>query len=442
MPPVTSTRRRVVAGAAMGVAGVALLLAGLAGGGVSLVGLGALLTFLAVSFLAPLVARPVAGAIGAPIARVFKFPGRMARENATRHPRRTAATAAALMIGLALVTLVTVLSSSAQVSANRAIDHAFTADYIVKTRQFSNFPETLATDLRSLREVEAVAPFAFGQFKIDGATKQMSSVDPREFAKLGNLKAIEGTLPSDKDIALLVDEKTSTDHHWHAGDVLTVEFSKTGKQQLPIKAVYAKNELIGKYLVTESTFRANFTAQGTNVVVARKASGVSDTQARAAVDRVAKTYPSVEVQDQTELKAEQRKQINQFLFIMLALLIFSILIALIGVVNTLVLSIFERTHELGLLRAVGTTRRQTRRMIRWESVIIAVFGTLLGMVVGVFFGWALVTALHDQGITSLVVPFGYLFVFVVIAVIAGMVAAILPARRAARLNVLLAISSE
>jgi putative ABC transport system permease protein len=442
-PPATSARSRVIAGSAMGIVGGAALAAGLLGSGISLVGLGALLIFLAVAFLAPLIARPVAGFIGAPIARLYKLPGRLARENAVRNPRRTAATAAALMIGLALVTLVTILSSSAQVSTNRAIDRAFTADYIVKTKQFGPFPATLARDLRQLPEIAAVSPFSFGQFKLDGSKKQVSSVDPREFAKLGNLRVLQGALPRDSDpAALLVDEKTAKDKKWHAGTVVTLEFAKTGKVPLPIKAVYAKNQLIGAYLVTDATFRANFTQQFANVVLAKKAPSADDKTARAAVNRVAAKYPSVEVRDQTELKAEQRKQINTFLRGILVLLVFSVAIALIGVINTLVLSIYERTRELGLLRAVGMTRRQIRKTIRWESVIIAVFGTLLGMAVGIGFGAALVAALHGQGITDLVIPFGYLISHVIIAVIAGMGAAIWPAYRASRLNVLTAISNE
>ncbi|MCU1460791.1 MAG: hypothetical protein JWO37_866 [Acidimicrobiales bacterium] len=442
-PPATSARSRIIAGATTGVIGGVALAAGLLGSGISLVGTGALLIFLAVAFLAPLIAKPVAGLIGTPIARIYKLPGKLARENATRNPRRTAATAAALMIGLALVTLVSILAASAQVSTNRAIDRAFTADYIITTKQFGNFPATLADDLRKLPQLSAVTPFAFGQFKLDGSTKQLSSVDPREFAKLGNLKVVEGQLPADTDpAALLVDASEAKAKHWHAGTVVAAEFAKTGKVQLPVKAVYAKNQLIGKYLVTDATFRANFTQQFANIVLAKKAPGVSAQVARAAVDRVAANYPSVDVKDQTQLKADQRKQINQLLSVIFALLLFSIGIALIGVVNTLVLSIFERTRELGLLRAVGMTRRQIRKMIRWESVIIAVFGTLLGMAVGIGFGISLVSALHSQGITDLVIPFSYLLGYLVVAVLAGIVAAIWPARRAARLDILQAISTE
>lgn len=442
-PPATSVRRRVVIGSVVGLAGVALLASGLIGGGIAAVGLGALLIFLGVAFLAPVIARPVAGVLGAPIARVYKLPGRLARDNAVRNPRRTAATAAALMIGLALVTMVTVLASSATVSTNRAIDRAFTADYIVTAKQFGNFPVTFAADLRKLPEIDGVTPFSFGQFKVGGKTKQVSSVDTVEFTKLGKLVVVDGALPSDSDgAALLVDKRAAKDNHWKAGSIASVEFAKTGRVSLTVRAVYDKNQLLGGYLVTDATYRANFTQQFANVVIAKKRGDAADAPARAAVDAVAARYPSVEVRDQTELKAEQRKQINQLLAGILILLVFSVFIALIGVVNTLVLSIHERTRELGLLRAIGMTRRQTRRMIRWESVIIAVFGTLLGMAVGLGFGWALVTALHDQGITDLVVPFTHLIAYVVVAVVAGMVAAVWPAYRASRLNALRAIATD
>jgi putative ABC transport system permease protein len=178
------------------------------------------------------------------------------------------------------------------------------------------------------------------------------------------------------------------------------------------------------------------------VVLVKTAAGVSPSEARAAADRVAKQFPNVRLEDQAQFRKSQAAQINQLLGLVNALLGLAIWIAAIGIVNTLALSIYERTREIGLLRAVGMLRRQVRSMIRWESVIIAVFGALLGTAVGIFFGWAMVRALSDQGISVLSIPAGQLLIYLVIAGVIGVLAAVRPARRAARLDVLSAISYE
>ncbi len=226
------------------------------------------------------------------------------------------------------------------------------------------------------------------------------------------------------------------------GDAVPAQFARTGHKQLRIVGIYEDNRLIGDYLVGLSTFDQNFTEHLDDFVLARAAPGIPARQTAAAVASVQKQFPNVKVEDQAQFRATQASQINQLLGLITALLGLAIIIALFGIVNTLALSIFERTRELGLLRAVGMSRGQVRAMVRWESVIIAVFGALLGTAVGVFFGWAMVQALKSQGISVFTIPGGQLVTYIVLAAVAGVLAAIGPARRAARLDVLRAIATE
>ena len=219
-------------------------------------------------------------------------------------------------------------------------------------------------------------------------------------------------------------------------------FARTGDRELRIAGTFAKNQLLGSYVVSTATFDANFTDRLDFVVLAKAAPGVAPATSRAAVERVTADFPNVELRDQAEFKQQQEDQVNQILGLITALLGLSIIIALFGIINTLAMSIFERTREIGLLRAVGMSRRQIRAMIRGESVIIAVLGAILGIAVGVLFGYAIVGALGDEGIGKVVIPLAGLFNYVVAAAVAGVAAAVFPALRASRLDVLAAISHD
>jgi putative ABC transport system permease protein len=224
-----------------------------------------------------------------------------------------------------------------------------------------------------------------------------------------------------------------------------VEFARTGKRQLRIAGIYDNSGLmgtLGSFVITLSEYDANFTTQLDGVVLATTAPGVSQAQAKAAAATIAKQFPNVKLQDQAQFRKTQSDQINQLLGLVIALLFMSVIIAVAGISNTLYLSVYERTREIGLLRAVGLSRRQTKRMIRWEAILIAVFGALLGTAIGSFFGWAMVRALNDQGITVFSVPASQLVIYVVLAGIFGVIAAFFPALRASRMDVLRAIASE
>ncbi|MDQ4090216.1 MAG: ABC transporter permease [Actinomycetota bacterium] len=438
-----SLRRRTVAGAIAGAAGMAVLVRGLVGGEISLVGVGAALVFVGVALLSPMAARPMARVIGAPFPRIAGMSGKLGRQNAMRNPRRTAATSAALTVGLGLVACVSVLAASIKSSAAEIVDDYLAADYIVST---ANFMPSISTDLAprlaQQPELGAVSGLQTGQWRSNGQGRSIYGADPATVGQVLKFDVTAGDATGLSQGEILVAEEELRDQRLEIGGMLPMTFAQTGDTQLRIAGTFSKNQLLGSYLVSTATFDAHFPDRLDFVVLATARDGVTPAAARAAVERVTDEFPNVEVRDQAEFKQQQEDQVNQILGLVTALLALSIIIALFGIINTLALSIFERTRELGLLRAVGMSRRQVRSMIRGESVIIAVMGAILGLAVGVLFGYAVVLALADEGIGEVVIPGGQLVTYVILAGIAGVLAAVFPARRAARLDVLAAISRE
>jgi putative ABC transport system permease protein len=441
-----SLRRRTVVGLVVTGLGAGAMLRGLFGGGsnaLPLLGVGAALVFVGVALLSPLAARPMARFIGAPFPRIAGISGTLGRQNAMRNPRRTAATAAALTVGLALVACVSVLAASIKSSAADVVDKYLAADYIISTAQFMpNISSDLSARLARQPELAAVSALQTGEWRSEGQTRTLYAGDPATLGKVLKLDVTSGEVGGLARGDVLVGEDEARSRHLQVGDTLPMTFARTGDRKLRIAGTYAKNQLLGTYLVSTATYGANFTDRLDFVVLAKAAPGVAPAASRAAVERVTKEFPNVDLRDQAEFKKQQENQVNMALGLVSALLALSILIALFGIVNTLALSVFERTRELGLLRAVGMARRQVRSMIRGESVIIAVLGAILGLAVGVLFGWAIVSGLGDQGIDHVVIPGGQLVGYVILAAVAGVVAAVFPARRAARLDVLAAISHD
>lgn len=439
-----SLRRRAVVGTLVLAAGVVALLKGLnseGSGALQLVGVGAALSFLGVAILSPLFARPVVGLLGLPLARLGA-PSALGRGNAMRSPRRTSATAAALMIGLALVAMVSALGASVKKSLGDYVDRSLGADYVLHTEEFTPFSPELARLLDKRPELDQVAAFRFARAKVDGDTIDLQGVEAGPLEATLKVETVRGDLRSLDRGEMAVSEDIAVDRKLDVGDTVDVVWSRTGESTMRIGAVYAQNLFAGNYLVGAKVHDANVTEKLVGVVAVTIKDGVDEGAARKAVDGVAKAFPNVVVQDQGELVAAQRKQIDGLLNFLTGLLVLSVLIAVLGIINTLALSVVERTRELGLLRAVGLGRRQVRRMIRTESVLIAVYGALLGIVIGLAFAAALQNALADDGIDQFAVPYGRLAWLLVAAGVAGVVAAALPARRAARLDVLSAIAEE
>jgi putative ABC transport system permease protein len=443
--PTGFRKRRIVIGVLITAAGVALLLAGLfrsEGNRLMNVAAGALVVFFGVAILSPLIARPLARAIGWPFAKAFRLPGSLARQNAMRNPRRTASTAAALMIGLALVAFVSVFAASIKASTSKILDESVSADYILSTDNFQPFTPEVAKRLAEQPELDAAAGVRLGVWKLNGANKQLYGVDPIAYEQVVRTEVTAGRLADLAGGGLAVKDTVARANGWTVGENVPMEFPRTGVQQVPVRAIYKDNSLNGDYLLSLADYQGDYTDQQDFQVYVKAAPGVAPAASRAAVDRVTAAFPNITVRDQAEYKAENARQIDQLINLFYSLLGLAVLIALFGIVNTLALSIFERVRELGLLRAVGATRRQLRSMIRWEAVIIAVLGAVLGLAVGLFFGWTVVRALRSQGITEFTLPVGQLVGFVLAAGVAGILAAILPGRRAAKVDMLRAITTE
>jgi len=454
-----SGRRRYAWGAAFTLVGIAVLAYGLYGSGSNAgitVGGAAALVFIGVAMLSPLVARPVARVLTLPAERRHRITGVLAQQNAMRNPRRTASTAAALMIGLALVSLISIFGASAKASFSSAIDNQTRADFILSPKTFQPFSSAAAQAVRSgfaaiSRRPATVVEFRTGTAEVGGQAVSISGTSPdfqkvvavpvqhfnqRRFASNGVViwKSVVGQRFCGPD-----EHSVCRD-----GSSVVLRFPEGPPQTVPIVGVFTDRKALPSpddYLISLNGWEQRYPQTLDDFVVILKPSDVSTPQAQHVVDSVAKQFGGIKAQNKAQFKDSQVAQFNQILGLMYVLLAFAVFIALIGIVNTLALSIYERTREIGLLRAVGMTRVQLRRMIRGEAVIVAVFGSLLGLVIGVGFGAAIVQALQDQGI-GLSIPVGQLVLFVILAGLAGLLAGWLPARRAAHLDVLGAINAE
>jgi len=435
-------RRRFTRGGIITVIGVALLAYGLSKPAIQLVGLGAVLIFVGVAMLAPAVARPMASVIGRPLARLLGTSGRLGRENSMRSPKRTAQTASALMVGLALVSAIAVFGASLSRSATSSVDNAISADIIVSsTSKTGNgeFGNTVPVVASGVPGVTATSTVYADQFEFRHSLENLLAVGTKNLSQTVILNMTSGTSKALAAGQLLIDTTTANNDHLTVGDTVPVRFALTGPTTMRIGGTYQPNALAGKYLVGDGFFLTHF-QNPLPTAVLLKTDGSPGVQP--AVEHALASYPNVEVQSRAQFEASQTAQVNQLLGLVYALLALAVIIALIGIVNTLMLSVFERTHEIGLLRAVGMKRRQIRAMIRSESVILAVFGAVIGIIVGTGLGIALVSALHSQGITDTVVPVSSLVIFLILAALLGLLAASWPARRAAKLDVLAAIAAD
>ena len=442
--PQRSLRWRTIGGLVLTAGGIAALMGSLSAGGqraASLVGLGVLLTIVGVIVLSPVLSRPVIGAFGAVYPPLFGAVGRLARDNAQRNPRRTAATSSALMVGLALVAAFGVLAASINSSIGALIDRALGADYVVTTAQQTPFGAGLASGLERLPQVASVTRQRFGAAKIDGSTVFIAAADPASLGDSLDVAYTAGNVEGLED-GILIDEPTAQGKDLDIGDRVVVTFLSGSVTSLRVGGIYEPNGALPTHLVSLQTWERNGGDTRDSFLYVNLPPGVDPELARPKIEATLAAYPQVTLLDQAGFKEQQRGQVNQLLFLIYALLALAILIAVLGIVNTLALSVIERTREIGLLRAVGMSRAQLRRMVRLESVVISLFGAALGLVLGVLFGVLLQRSLANQGVERLVIPVWSLLAFLVVAGVIGVMAAIWPARRAARLDVLRAVTTE
>lgn len=446
-----SLTKRLVAGTILTTIGAVILALGLfgsIGNALTLVGLGAFIVFLGVTVLAPLVARRSARIIGAPLPTMFGVTGTLARENSVRRPRRTAATASALMIGVAVVSVVAILASSLKQSVEDQVTESFgITDFQIEVTTFGDpaqvgLSPAIATELTLVPEIGVVSRTKFGIWKNeDGSDRQLIAVDPSTLEDVFVAKVQTGSVAALAGGGVLLQVDAAKDLDVSVGSTLPMQFPLTGIEQVPVVGTFAGEGFFSSYLISNDFYEERYANQLDYQLFINIADGVENESGRAAIDGVLADFPNAEAKNLAEFIEDQKSQIDVLLVIINALLALAILIALLGIANTLALSIFERKRELGLLRAVGMTRRQVRRMIRWEAVITALFGAFLGLLVGVVLGWAVVVALEDEGL-SFGFPFQLLTTYVVVAGLGGVVASLWPSFRGARTNVLEAIAYE
>jgi putative ABC transport system permease protein len=442
------TRRTIIA-VVLSALGVAAVGYGVAGSGVALpllsLGLGAVLIFVAVSMFAPLFSTPAASFLGAPLEHVpgSSITGHMARENSARNNKRTASTAAGLMIGLALIAMASVVAESLKESFKSELGSTMTADYVITAQGDMPFSNQVAAQVAALPEFSEVSAVRWGNFRVDGDEKGVAATDLSILTDLLDIDVSAGDpATSAGPGTIILSTDAAEDLGVAVGDPLVVEFAATGEQTLTVGAIYENSFLIGHHMIDLSTWETNFVTQNDNVISARVADGVDLSAADAALAPLTASYPQLQFETQSEWTDRLETELNSLLVIINVFLGLAIVIALLGIANTMALSVLERTREIGLMRAIGMTRRQTRLMIRLEAAIVSLFGALLGVVVGLFFGWVAVIAIPESVVNQLAIPTVTLVLYVIIATIAGVFAASFPARRAARLKILDAIAHE
>ncbi len=340
-----------------------------------------------------------------------------------------------------------ILGDSIKASAGAAIEEGLRADYVVSVDGFGGgFSPALGETIAAQPEIAAVTPLRFGFWDRNGIDEFLMAIDTETVDQTIFLDVQQGSVAALGEGGVMVFDETAKEEGWALGDSIAMGFATTGLQQVEIVGTYAESNVVqSNFLVSQDFYAANFSGFGTDVdfVLAIKAAAdVTADVARDVVETAAADYANVTVRDQVEYRQSQEQQIDTLLVMFNALLLLAVIIAIFGITNTLALSIFERTREIGLLRAVGMSRRQVRRMVRWEAIIVAIIGSLLGIVVGLFFGVAVTSALARQGIDVLSIPAIQIVGLVIFGALAGLVAAILPARKAARLNILEAIAYE
>ncbi len=440
--PTRSLRVRAVLGIALLVVGVALTVMGAVSGGSSgsqTVGLGVVAALLGAIVLSPALAGPVVRVLGATFPRMFGTVGTLAVQNAERQPRRTAATASALMIGLALVSAMTIFTSSAKASITQVIDRVVGADLLISSMEQRPYSEEVAQLVASTPGVADTAAVKLLPAEVLGSGTALVAADPAALDRMITLEFSEGSLQDTGMDGVSVDEQTAADNGLGLGDVVSIR-TAGGSSDYRVTGTYAPAGAYTGYVVNVASLVD--AGIGDSVVYVKVGPDADVATVQTAVEEALASYPTVEVRSQAEFTEMITSSVDQILLVVVMLLSLAILIAILGIVNTLVLSVVERTREIGMLRAVGALRQQIRTMVVLEAFVIAIFGAIVGLVLGVGFAVALQRTLVEQGIEVLDIPWLTLVLFLVLAGVVGVLAALWPAYRAGRLNVLAAISTE
>jgi putative ABC transport system permease protein len=441
---VGSSRKRILGGLIVAAVGAAGIIATLAGASFFLLGLGVFLVWVGVLVLGPVLALVAAKVIGTPVAKAFKITGKMAQGNAARNPKRTARAAAPVLIGVALVTAVALLAATLKAQVREIFSEQFVGDYVVKTDDFSGFgglSPDLANKLNEVPQVAAAAGIGVKNAEVDGDRATVTLVDPATVAQVFDLHLTSGSYANLSTSSMMVSDKKAKSDHLKLGDVLTVNLTGLGALPLTIIGTYSSDELAGGYVINRGLYANTSGSYFDFSVFINTKPGVSAAQAVAAIQPLVDQYGSGELQSRSQYIDDQAAGVNQLLALIYGLLALSIIIAAVGIVITLLLSVYERRREIALLRAVGMTRTQVWFTVSWESVITSLLGAVLGVLLGLFTGFLLVLSLKDQGITVFTIPVSSTIVILFVSFIVGVIAAVIPARRATKVDIIGAIAT-
>jgi putative ABC transport system permease protein len=446
-------RLRTPLSIAVAVIGIALICLGLFGSGsasqsAASIGVGAAVVFIGVGLLASHIVKPLATLVGYPLERALGVSGRLARENSVRQPRRTASTASALMIGVTLVAFVAIFAAGLKVSIDNAVNRGVKGDLVVQSETFQSVPGAATRALAQQPGVELVSPVRFGVGQVTGVggTTSISGIDPRTVEDVFTVDWMEGSpqlLTQLGEGQVVVSKGFASDHDVKVGQELAVRTPTDQRLRLAVSGIYDDGSgLLADMTLPNDVLARDFDVTRDAFVVATTAPGQNPDTIQKSADRAIQAeFPTIEVLTKQGFVDNQAGQIDQLIALVYVLLSLSVIVSLFGIVNTLVLSIHERTRELGMLRAIGTSRRQVRQIVRYESVITALIGAVLGVVLGVIFAVLVTIPLKSEGF-AISIPIVTLIVLLVLAAIAGVLAAIPPARRAAKLDVLRALAYE
>ena len=439
------SKRRIGLGLVLTAGSVLAVLFGITNGTVPLVLGGALAGFFGVATLSPVLARPVMAVLAVALPRLTGIRGLLAKENARRNPKRTAATASALMIGVALVGAITVFAASGKWSVTHSFDEEFRGDLVVDTGawMYGGVSPDLAEELAASEHVAAAVPQQLTQAKVGEGVTELSGWPAATVEQAFDLGVSAGSLADMGENGLAVGAKHAKDKGYEIGTEVPISFTSGVEKMFVVRALFDHPDWVWPVWIDRAAFAAAEPSALDNGIYVRAAEGADASALRSSVDSITAAYGNAEVRDRAQMREEIASEFNAMLGFVYALLALAILIALVGIANTVSLSVIERTRELGLLRAVGMSRGHLRAMVRWEAALVAVYGTVLGLGIGLFLGWSLVFAIKESGIETarMVVPFGQLALIVAIAGSCGVLAALLPARRAARLDILDAVAT-
>ena len=438
---VTGLTRRVIIGLVFMILGVVALVASINGAEVIFLGLGVLAVFAGVLVLGPAISKPVAMLLGKPVARLRGITGAMSQQNAARNPKRTARTAAPVLIGVALVTSFTALAASIKSEIRESIGSSFRGDFAlsVNSRGFGGIPTSVTDQIDQLPEVQTATGVGFIAAKVGDESPFILVFNPKTADGLYNLEMIEGRQSDLGKDEIFVEQDKSIEKNLPVGSNVQVTLIDGRSIQLKVAGTY-KNAY-GNYVVSRELFEGVATPLFDSFVYISTNTNVSDENARTAISAISADLGVGTLESRTEYIDSQAAQIDQFLALIYGLLFLSVIIAIVGIIITLLLSVFERRHEIGLLRSVGMTRSQVRTMVRWESVITSLFGAVTGVLLGIVTGVVIVVSLNESGISAFTLPITSTIFILIGSFIIGVIAAVFPAWRATRTEIITAIAS-